>query len=780
MTGSRLSIFFIFALTTLAVSGCDATRESRPPDVVAERHVAHRVVTTGVEVPGRRLAYTENRAACAVHNPQRSPYFGDVHVHTSRSLDAGIQDTRTTPYQAYLFAQGERIGIQPWTASNAEGGLGLAHMLPLEDPTRTPAIDATPLRSLQLGRPLDFAMVSDHAEFFGEVRICGERGVFERSMSFVKEGGLLNQGYLSQKCVNLRQDPLAQFISWNMAYLSRLPKTTLGDGIPRFSNLCGLNGETCRKAAWATWEEAIGAAEAAYDKTDDCEFTAFVGYEYTSTPLSDNMHRNVLFRNANVPEYPTSYMEAKNPELLWAKLGESCTEELGCEVITIPHNSNVSGNRMFRRSPALAGHSDFDTSYATSRQQYEPLVEIYQHKGDSECSMNNADEMCSFEKFPFNNLIADRFGGLLTSWPAEDNFVRYALKRGLQHEAELGVNPFKYGLIGSTDTHLGTPGAVNETNFPGHGGAGGSSNDLVVSDESTTVELKHPPTTLQTGLADSIAFSGGGLMAIWSEENSRDYLFDAMRRREVYGTSGPRMTLRLFGGWDYPADMCDDVSYDPSASALTQGDFVVTGYERGVPMGGDLTSAPSPGDKPIFAVAALKDPGFGVADELDEEEGDLFERSTPLQKLEIIKGWVSADGEVHEKVVAVAGQLGSSVRLDTCEPQGPGADSLCAVWRDDFFDPDQRAFYYARAAENPTCRWSWLQCTDWGRENDIEWEQSCSDPKSLPEGYQSCCKHESLSDLGRSKLNERLLGTYPETIQERAWSSPIWYRPGSG
>lgn len=772
---SSLRSLVVLALAIAAAWGCggpagpgeDASAAARRRQQTADASAAP------AGPAGRRLRYTEERAACANYNRTRNPHFGDVHVHTSRSLDAGIQDTRTTPDQAYRFAKGERIGIQPWRSLGESGDAGLAHMIPAAPASGSPPRDATPLRTLQLGRPLDFAMVSDHAEFFGEVRICAEPGVYEDELSGPL-GGTRNRGYASRRCANLRNDPFGQFVGWNFDYLGAPPGAFFGDGIPRYSNVCGRNGEHCLAAAESTWQEAQQAADAAYDKTPDCEFTAFIGYEYTSTPLSDNMHRNVLFRNANVPELPVSSMEAKRPELLWAQLDQRCSEPDGCEVITIPHNSNMSGNRMFRRNVAAIYRRDFDAPYAHTRQRYEPLIEIYQHKGDSECRKENADELCGFEKFPFNNLIADRFGGFLTSRPSEENFVRFALKTGLAIQGRVGVNPFKYGIVGSTDTHLGTPGAVNEVNFPGHGGAGASNNDLVVSSEEP-LDVGEPPEQLVQGLTDSIAFSSGGLAVVWSEENSRDYLFDAMQRRETYATSGPRMTVRFFGSWDYPEAMCDAVRYDPTAASLTQGAFVRTGYENGVPMGSDLPESSDEAARPVFAVAALKDPGFDT----ERPGSDLHERSTPLQQLQIIKGWVDARGKKHEQVVSVAGdpENGSSVDLDTCEPRGPGADALCAVWRDDSFAPEQRAFYYARVVENPTCRWSWLQCNAYARDNDVDWGDACANQGSLPKGYRSCCLHRSLSGRLATSVTEGLLGTYPEAVQERAWTSPIWYEP---
>jgi hypothetical protein len=316
---------------------------------------------------------------------------------------------------------------------------------------------------------------------------------------------------------------------------------------------------------------------------------------------------------------------------------------------------------------------------------------------------------------------------------------------------------------------------VNEIGFPGHGGAGASNNDLVSSDADAVEPGTRPPETPPIGLVDNIAFSSGGLAVVWSEENSRDFLFDSMRRRETYGTSGPRMLVRFFGAWDHPNDMCSGVRFDPTGASLKGGSFVEAGYERGVPMGGNLPSPATRDAVPSFAVAALMDPGFA----LDDPKSDLFERSTPLQQIQIVKGWLDADGNAQETVVSVVGtpDNAAGVDLDTCEPHGAGAEDLCTVWRDDSFDPGQRAFYYARVVENPTCRWSWLQCRDYSSKNDVDWDRACKDEGSIPEGFRSCCLHEALEGGLGSGMKKRRLGTYPKTIQERAWTSPIWYTP---
>jgi hypothetical protein len=367
----------------------------------------------------------------------------------------------------------------------------------------------------------------------------------------------------------------------------------------------------------------------------------------------------------------------------------------------------------------------FTAGYAIDRNRNEPLAEVFQHKGDSECfqleSPGREDELCGFEKLPFNNLTADRFGELAEKPPVARDFLRNVLKDGLVLEQSLGVNPYQYGLIGSSDTHLGTPGAVSEVGFPGHGGAGSPAR-----------------TEVPKGLSENIAFNPGGLAALWAEENTRDALFAAMKRREVYGTSGPRILVRFFGDWDFPAGMCQKPGDE----------FARRGY-RGAPMGGDLPPPPAHAATPTprFAVWAQQDPG-GL--------------STPLERVQIIKGWIEKNGDgewvPREAVYDVAGSKdnGWSVDPHTCEGSGQSYANLCGVWTDPDFDATERAFYYARALENPTCRWSARQCLNAPPTMD------CGDSSTVPDEWAGCCADET---------------QYPKTIQERAWTSPIWYRP---
>jgi hypothetical protein len=338
---------------------------------------------------------------------------------------------------------------------------------------------------------------------------------------------------------------------------------------------------------------------------------------------------------------------------------------------------------------------------------------MIQHKGESECLQGSGteDELCSFEQLPYDTFMGSTSGAYRVV-PGPMNFVRSALGEGLVQETKVGANPFHFGFIGSTDTHLGTPGYVNERRHVGHGGASG------------------PTSEVPTGLTDKIEFNPGGLAVLWAEENSRDALFDAMKRREAYATSGPRILLRLFAGWDYPEDLCAST------------DFAEQAYAGGVPMGDTMGEPPNASDAaPTLALSSLRDAGTA------EEPG------TALQRAQIIKLWVE-NGEAQEKVYDVAGDAdnGASVDLDTCEPRGDGFDRLCSVWRDPDFEVGQHALYYARILENPSCRWSTWICN--------ERKVDCSDPGSLGEDVAACCDE-----------------SFPKSIQERAWSSPIWYSP---
>ncbi len=595
---------------------------------------------------------------CSSYDANRRPFFGDTHVHTTYSQDASTQDTRITPRDAYRFARGAALAIQPYD----EEGRGQ--------------------RTVQLERPLDFAVVTDHAEQLGEVHICKTPGL---------------PGHDSWVCIIYRYLPRVAFYLMNAKY--SLIGTRWG--------FCGEDGVHCREAASIIWQDIQKAAEEADDRSADCRFTTFVGYEWTASPGGAHLHRNVIFRNAVVPELPVTSMETGPDAVeLWRGLDRECRQgRPGCEALTIPHNSNISEGNAF--SSAGVDEGTISEDDAPLRRRYDRLVEIMQHKGSSECALmpGVSDELCAFEEVT----IGTRLPFSSVPEPRAVNYVRDVLKRGLAWQREVATNPFKYGIIASTDTHLGTPGLTRERGHPGHGGAGMSS------------RLGVPP-----GHPDNLEFNPGGLAVLWAEENTRESLFAAMKRREAYGTSGTRPVVRFFGGWDLAADLCD------------RADGIAEVYGSGVPMGGDLPP-PAGGGVPSFLVSALRDPHPSAGD---------------IERLQIVKGWVDDEGERHERVFDVTESLGDTVGVDlsTCARSGRGHARLCRVWRDAEHDSSSPAFYYARVLETPSCRWSQWVCA----EDAVD----CTNLRSVPEHLEACC------DAG-----------HRPAIQERAWTSPIWYSP---
>jgi Protein of unknown function (DUF3604) len=616
------------------------------------------------------------REPCADNSPWRNAYFGDLHVHTTYSWDGAGRGLSTTPDQAYRFARGEALGLPPYDSE----GIGL--------------------RTVQLDRPLDFAAVTDHAESIGEVNLCITPG---------------SKRFDSDACRAFRGEEKFGLLPKAMSPMIAMRSSTRAD------DMCGADGALCRNASLDAWKTMQRAAEDWYDRSSDCSFTTFHGYEYTWAPAANRVHRNVIFRNEVVPELPVSAVEETEPEGLWRRLDELCLDTDGdCDVLAIPHNPNHSSGRMFPLSDP-----DEPIEQRRARAQLaarmEPLVEMMQIKGESECRnglwgvTGAPDEFCDLEKYTQLEGAKDCEDGagigksLGRGCVSRNDYARYTIAAGMAEQRELGVNPYRLGFIGSTDTHNGAPGDVEEWGWQG----------------STGLNDARP----EKRLKPRIQRNPGGLVGIWAEENSRDALFNAMRRREVFATSGPRMTVRFFAGWD-------DFSpgQEQGSSWCEQADALQTAYEYGIPMGGELEGPGAGG--PYFAINARSDPGT------KDHPGGL------LQRLQVIKVQAKEDGSYHQQVYDVSGgSTVATVDLANCEPRGPGANQLCTVWQDPEFDPLQSAAYYVRVIENPSCRWTTWSCL------------------SLPEGERPAL----CTDPAEAK-----------TTQERAWSSPIWYTPGVG
>jgi hypothetical protein len=473
---------------------------------------------------------------------------------------------------------------------------------------------------------------------------------------------------------------------WFIKYVVSSNRSTTPEHPPFYAG-----PETTRSA----WEDIVAAAEA---HNEPGEFTAFVAFEWSGAPRGGNLHRNVIFRDGDVPDVPVSYIDINREDGLWEWMAQQ--EARGMKALAIPHNSNASKGMMFPDFDAEG--EPIDLAYARRRQHFEPLIEIMQIKGNSEVhrSFWAADEFADFEN-------ADSIQNSSNRTFSKRDFVREGLKLGLGFERKVGANPFKLGFIGGTDNHNGLPADVAEDSFAGGHGF-----------EDAALERRRSEAV--AGWINARDQSIGSLAGVWATQNTRAAIWDAMKRRETFATSGSRISVRLFGGVDLPA-----AADDPQA-------LVKTGYELGVPMGSDLGSVAAP---PTFNVYAMKDP-----------EG------ANLDRIQLIKGWVDTAGELHEKIVDIAwsgdrqpgmdGKLpavGNTVDLKTARYSNAiGATMLIGSWKDSEFDPEQHAFYYARVLEIPTPRWSTY-------------------------------------DAVRNQLP--LLEDVAATIQERAWTSPIWFTP---
>jgi hypothetical protein len=618
---------------------------------------------------------------CADQYPLKRAWFGALHIHTAASFDATAFGVTNTADDAYAFSRGKELELR--LLGDAEGA-------------EVPRV--------RIGTVLDFAAVTDHAGQLGEKRVCEDPN---------------SKGYPSLLCNIYRGDIRLPFGD-DMQPLVRLASQAIFQQ-RRAVQVCGEDGEDCRLEARNAWQENQQAAENWQDQSSNCEFSTFHGYEYTLAEDASNLHRNVLFASSTVPPAVVSAKDKQTPEQLWDWLRRTCTDSgTDCDVLTIPHNSNWSSGRMwypysYRDDLTQAQRQQ----YAALRQQMEPLVEIMQVKGDSECRnglgsvFGTADEFCDFEKLraPSDSVVdCDNEMGSgnmrLVGCLSRFSYARYALANGLLEQEKLGANPFKLGIIAATDNHNGTPTAQTEQAYMGASGTDRKASNRLRGE----VEV---PGGIAKG--SPVRFNPGGIAGVWAEENSRQSLFAAMQRRETFGTSGPRIEPRFFSGRSIEEGLCN------SSELLTEA------YANGVPMGGDLPAAQPGSGSPRFLASAIRDPDSNL-----------------LQRIQIIKGWIDDQGRTHQAVYDVAGNPdnGASVNPDTCEVSGSGYHQLCSTWQDPDFDPSRSAVYYARVLENPACRWSTYQCNE------------------LPVAERPA----SCSDASTDK-----------TIQERAWTSPIWY-----
>ena len=584
-------------------------------------------------------------------------YWGDTHLHTNMSVDAnGMGNRLLTPDDAYRFAKGEAV--------RAHNG-----------------------QTVRLRRPLDFLAVTDHAV---------NLGVLPR----LQAGDPL----ILSTDVGRRWAELWRDTRWSTGDVLNQP--SLAVWREQVADIAGSGKAGWFWSAWSTnhvddeqfrrsvWNEVCDNADR---YNDPGEFTTFIGYEWTPAtrhPKSPNFHRNMIFRDDGEIAcrlLPFSIHDSDNVEDLWTHLDhyESST---GGRVLAIPHNGNLSAGKMFY--PYDYDDQPIDVDYASMRHRFEPIVEMTQYKGDGETHplISPTDEFADFETW--DGPGRQRLPGFEQHKRYE--YARSALKLGLEQHAMLGVNPFKFGMIGATDAHSGFASA-EEDNYWGKRSL----------DEASPHRL-----------AGAWWYQSGGYAAVWAKSNTRSAIFNAMARRETYATTGPRMRVRFFGGWSFEADD----AHRP--------DFARVGYRGGVPMGGDLDPTGGDGGAPTFLVRALKDPD-----------------GAHLDRVQIIKGWRDADGGLHEAIFDVAlsddrapGEtVGDTVDVPRASYLNTIGDAeLSAFWRDTAFDPEQLAFYYVRVLEIPTPRWTTHDAARFGM--------------SIPEGA-------------------------PAAIQERAYTSPIWYVP---
>jgi len=638
-------------------------------NVLLKCNQIHFLLSTILLVSAGQLLAEKSYSPYADNNFPQQVYWGDTHLHTNISLDANLMgNSSISPDQAYRFARGDSL---------------VAHNGML----------------IRMHRPLDFLVIADHAEELGVLD-----GLRHADPYLIET----NQG--------------TQLLSLYRENNKILNSHRLGDvyGLEDFNALLEQTNAPFLKTVW---HKVIATADL-YNKPGS--FTAFAGYEWTSLdyapsiipgnlPTFSNLHRVVIFRDgADITSktIPFSANDSKNPEKLWEYF-ERYEQETGGAVLAIPHNSNLSYGKMF--SLTTYDGQSLTKSYSETRQRWEPLIEVTQIKGDSETHplLSPNDRFANYEKWNSwygKSLKGTEEAGSLKLKKYE--YARSSLKLGLRLKSSFKVNPFKFGLIGSTDSHTGLANA-EEDNYFGKFSA----------DAPSAERMNKPMLPSLFPELRNWESSASGYAAIWAQENTRESLFAAMKRREVYASTGPRITVRFFGGWDY------------QPNEALRPDLASIGYSKGVPMGGDLANA-ADGKSPTFLIRAVKDPD-----------------GANLDRVQVIKGWHDSQGELHERIYNVAlsdgrtvdkhgraPAVGSTVDVkDASYTNSIGDPELAVVWRDPDFDRDELAFYYLRVLEIPTPRWTAYDAKFFGL-------------KDIPEEI-------------------------PMVTQERAYSSPIWYTP---
>ncbi|HEY4962027.1 MAG TPA: DUF3604 domain-containing protein [Terriglobales bacterium] len=588
--------------------------------------------------PADQSQSTKPAEARPARNPLKNAYFGDLHLHTGYSMDAFALGTRTTPEDSYKYAMGETVEYM-----------------------------GKPQKRIA---PLDFLAVTDHAEYLGVVRdTIDPNGPFAKTPWYA---------------TMTSADPKVSA----QAFRKLIDSSNFNQPLPEFSD---------PKMLRSTWEKY----EAAADKYNaPGKFTAFIGFEWTSAPQYQNLHRCVIFADKG-PAMPYTAFESVDPEDLWRYL--EAQRKQGLDVIAVPHNGNASNGLMFSTKD-MSG-KPITRDYAERRMANEPLAEIIQGKGQSDTSpsLSPTDEFANFEMWIY--LI----GTDKKANSATGSYLRQAYGVGQEQQAKLGVNPFKYGIEAGTDFHSGIS-STEPSNYPGSHGNQDSDPKTVIA--ATTSIGGEPPTSI----------GSGGLTGVWAEENTREALFAAMKRKETFGTSGTRIKARMFAGWNYPKDM------------TKQADWVKAAYAGGVPQGGDLTQQAG-ATAPTFVVHAIKDPDSGNLDRIQIIKISTKNGKSQEKVYDVV--W-SGDRKPDPKTGKVPA-VGNTVDVKTASyTNSIGSTELIGEWTDPSFDPQAHATYYARVLEIPTPRWS----TYWA-----------------------------------AKLNLPPNPNVAATVQQRAWTSPVWYTP---